>query len=132
MRVAAGTGSTKHEATQSQQVRREQGKVKEEGGSKKKKALILFEDIDLVFDDLDDGFYGAVTTLVQQTKRPIVLTTSDPGFKIFGHRALRCDPEVIICKRSGQQSPGACSGGRVQLVQPPPRQDEQPFQIQAL
>ena len=37
-----------------------------------------------------------MTTLVQQTKRPIVLTTSDPGFKIFGHRALRCDPEVII------------------------------------
>ena len=111
-------------------MRREQGKVKEEGGSKKKKALILFEDIDLVFDDLDDGFYGAVTTLVQQTKRPIVLMTSDQdsGFKIFGHRALRCDPEVIIC----QQSPGACSGGRVQLVQPTPRQDEQPFQIQAL
>ena len=42
-------------------------KVKEESGSKKKKALILFEDITLVFDDLDDGFYGAVTTLVQQT-----------------------------------------------------------------
>ena len=83
-----------HEATQSQQVRREQGKVKEEGSSKKK-ALILFEDIDLVFDDLDDGFYGAVTTLVQQTKRPIVLTTSDQEFKIFGHRALRCDPELI-------------------------------------
>ena len=124
MRAEAGTGSTKHEATQSQQVRREQGKVKEEGGSKKKKALILFEDIDLVFDDLDDGFYGAVTTLVQQTKRPIVLTTSDPGFKIFGHRALRCDPEVIICKRSGQQSPGACSGGRVQLVQPQLCQDQ--------
>ena len=83
-----------HEATQSQQVRREQGQVKEEGSSKKK-ALILFEDIDLVFDDLDDGFYGAVTTLVQQTKRPIVLTTSDQEFKIFGHRALRCDPELI-------------------------------------
>jgi len=84
-----------HEATQSQQVRREQGQVKEEGSSKKK-ALILFEDIDLVFDDLDDGFYGAVTTLVQQTKRPIVLTTSDQGFKILGHRALRCDPELIM------------------------------------
>ena len=83
-----------HEATQSQQVRREQGKVREEGSSKKK-ALILFEDIDLVFDDLDDGFYGAVTTLVQQTKRPIVLTTSDQGFRILGHRSLRCDPELI-------------------------------------
>ena len=84
-----------HEATQSQQVRREEGKVKEEGKGKKK-ALILFEDIDLVFEDLDDGFYSAVTTLVQQTKRPIVLTTSDKAFRILGHRALRCDPELIL------------------------------------
>ena len=47
-----------HEATQSQQMRREQGKFK-------KKAFIPYEDINLVFDDLDDGFHGAVTMLVQ-------------------------------------------------------------------
>ena len=46
-----------HEATQSQQMRREQGKFK-------KKAFIPYEDIDLVFDDLGDGFHGAVTMLV--------------------------------------------------------------------
>ena len=53
-----------HEATQSQQMRREQGKFKKKGSSKKK-AFIPYEDINLVFDDLDDGFHGAVTMLVQ-------------------------------------------------------------------
>ena len=86
-----------HEATQSQQVRRDQVKAKEESKGKKK-ALILFEDIDIVFEDLDDGFYGAVSTLVQQTKRPIVMTTSDKGFQMYEHRQLRCDPEVIFWK----------------------------------
>merc|ERR1712012_39845 len=86
-----------HEATQGQQVRRDQVKAKEESKGKKK-ALILFEDIDIVFEDLDDGFYGAVSTLVQQTKRPIVMTTSDKGFQMFEHRQLRCDPEVIFWK----------------------------------
>ena len=32
--------------------------------------------------DLDDGFYSAVNSLIQQTKRPIVLTSSDPAFAI--------------------------------------------------
>merc|ERR1719318_1734881 len=71
------------EATQSQQVRRETEKAQsmfskqEKNNSKKMKtALVLFEDIDLVFGDLDDGFYGAVNTLSQQSKRPIVLTVS--------------------------------------------------------
>lgn len=46
----------------------------------KRTALILFEDIDVVFDDLDDGFYGAVNNLISTTKRPIILTTSNPHF----------------------------------------------------
>ena len=28
-----------------------------------------------MFEDLDDGFYAAVNSLIQQTKRPIVMTT---------------------------------------------------------
>ena len=80
------------EATQSQQVRRDSdskvnifaaanktatSKTDEAGAAKKMKtALILLEDIDLVFDDLDDGFYTAVNTLSQQSKRPIIMTTS--------------------------------------------------------
>ncbi len=43
-------------------------------------ALILFEDIDLVFEDADEGFYNAVNTLIATTKRPIILTTSRPSF----------------------------------------------------
>ena len=86
------------EATQSQQVRRDAGsqsqksmfqcrdekpKPDEESSIRKKAmktALILLEDIDLVFDDLDEGLYSAVNTLGQQSKRPIILTTSDPNW----------------------------------------------------
>ena len=81
------------EATQSQQVRRDSdskvnifaataaskaAKTDDAGAATKKMktALILLEDIDLVFDDLDDGFYSAVNTLSQQSKRPIIMTTS--------------------------------------------------------
>ena len=35
-----------------------------------KTALILLEDVDVVFDDLDEGFYSAVNTLSQTSKRP--------------------------------------------------------------
>ena len=77
------------EATKSQQVRRDADKkglnfsgvksVSQTGDKtaqkKMKTALILFEDIDLVFDDLDDGLYSALNTLSQQSKRPIIMTT---------------------------------------------------------
>ena len=76
------------EATKSQQVRRDADKkglnfsgVKSSSQTDKtaqkkmKTALILFEDIDLVFDDLDDGLYSALNTLSQQSKRPIIMTT---------------------------------------------------------
>ena len=63
------------EATQSQQVRRGEEKKKlpffsqkkqEETNANSKKmktALILLEDIDLVLEDFDEGFYSAVNTL---------------------------------------------------------------------
>ena len=44
-------------------------------------ALILFEDIDLTFDEeTDTGFYAAVNSLIASTKRPILLTTSNENF----------------------------------------------------
>ena len=44
-------------------------------------ALILFEDIDLTFDEeTDAGFYAAVNSLIASTKRPILLTTSNVNF----------------------------------------------------
>jgi hypothetical protein len=45
-----------------------------------KTAVILFEDIDIIFEDVDEGFYGAVNSLIATTKRPIILTSSNPCF----------------------------------------------------
>jgi hypothetical protein len=39
------------------------------------KALILFEDVDTIFDD-DRGFMAALLQLAETTKRPIVLTSN--------------------------------------------------------
>ncbi|XP_056441703.1 ATPase family AAA domain-containing protein 5b isoform X1 [Gadus chalcogrammus] len=43
-------------------------------------SLVLFEEVDVIFDD-DLGFLSAIKTLMTTTKRPVVLTTSDPLFK---------------------------------------------------
>ena len=45
-----------------------------------KSAAILFEDVDVVFDELDEGFYSAVNSLIATTKRPIIFTTSKLNF----------------------------------------------------
>ncbi|KAK3914911.1 ATPase family AAA domain-containing protein 5 [Frankliniella fusca] len=50
--------------------------VEEEKG--KKMSLILFEDVDIVFEDEDEGFLSAITNLVSTSKRPVILTTTDP------------------------------------------------------
>ncbi|XP_026868156.2 ATPase family AAA domain-containing protein 5b [Electrophorus electricus] len=42
-------------------------------------SLILFEEVDLIFDT-DVGFLTAIKTLMLTTKRPVILTTSDPLF----------------------------------------------------
>ncbi|KAK1268639.1 hypothetical protein QJS04_geneDACA006871 [Acorus gramineus] len=44
------------------------------------KSLILFEDVDIIFDE-DRGFIGTLIQLAETTKRPIVLTcnSKDPG-----------------------------------------------------
>ena len=103
------------EATQSQQVRRDSdsksamfgtkaGKKVEDTNVKKKMktALILFEDIDLVFDDLDEGFYSAVNTLSQQSKRPIIMTTASStwlGCGSMGEKHLKFTPKVITLEK---------------------------------
>ena len=96
------------EATQSQQVRRETEKTqsvfskKEQDKSNNKKmktALILFEDIDLVFGDLDDGFYGAVNTLSQQSKRPIIMTLSSCHWlRVHEEKLFKFTPLVFTLK----------------------------------
>ena len=69
------------------------GKVKElEGGSHlNKTALILFEDVDVVFEE-DEGFYAAVNSLAASTKRPVILTTSNGLFS--PRKFLKSDPQV--------------------------------------
>ncbi|XP_029918768.1 ATPase family AAA domain-containing protein 5b [Myripristis murdjan] len=45
-------------------------------------SLILFEEVDVIFDD-DVGFLAAIKTFMTTTKRPVILTTNDP---LFGER----------------------------------------------
>ncbi|XP_072043237.1 uncharacterized protein [Amphiura filiformis] len=42
-------------------------------------SVILFEEIDVVFEE-DKGFLAAIASFMETTKRPIILTTSDPQF----------------------------------------------------
>uniref|UniRef100_A0A3Q3W4D4 Cyclic nucleotide-binding domain-containing protein n=1 Tax=Mola mola TaxID=94237 RepID=A0A3Q3W4D4_MOLML len=54
-------------------------KNNEEQSKKTATSLILFEEVDVIFDD-DSGFLAAIKTFMTTTKRPVILTTSDPVF----------------------------------------------------
>uniref|UniRef100_A0AAZ1XQ21 AAA+ ATPase domain-containing protein n=1 Tax=Oreochromis aureus TaxID=47969 RepID=A0AAZ1XQ21_OREAU len=54
-------------------------KGSEEQSKKTATSLILFEEVDVIFDE-DSGFLAAIKTFMMTTKRPVVLTTSDPAF----------------------------------------------------
>ncbi|XP_033481293.1 ATPase family AAA domain-containing protein 5b isoform X1 [Epinephelus lanceolatus] len=56
-------------------------------------SLILFEEVDVIFDD-DVGFLAAIKTFMTTTKRPVVLTTNDPSFK----ERFNCSLEEIVFK----------------------------------
>ncbi|XP_010872770.5 ATPase family AAA domain-containing protein 5 [Esox lucius] len=51
----------------------------DEQSKKTATSLILFEEVDVIFDD-DSGFLAAIKTFMTTTKRPVILTTSDPTF----------------------------------------------------
>ncbi|XP_036050315.1 ATPase family AAA domain-containing protein 5 [Onychomys torridus] len=53
----------------------------EESSRKNATSLILFEEVDIIFDE-DTGFLNAVKTFMATTKRPVVLTTNDPTFSL--------------------------------------------------
>ncbi|NWV66187.1 ATAD5 protein, partial [Malurus elegans] len=58
---------------------------KEEGGELNRKSatsLILFEEVDIIFDD-DAGFLSAIKTFMATAKRPVILTTNDPTFSLM-------------------------------------------------
>ncbi|XP_012665178.1 ATPase family AAA domain-containing protein 5 [Otolemur garnettii] len=54
----------------------------EEPGRKNATSLILFEEVDVIFDE-DAGFLNAIKTFMATTKRPVILTTSDPTFSLM-------------------------------------------------
>ncbi|OCT63196.1 ATPase family AAA domain-containing protein 5 isoform X2 [Xenopus laevis] len=54
----------------------------EEKHRKTATSLILFEEVDVIFDD-DVGFLSAIKTFMSTTKRPVILTTSDPTFGLM-------------------------------------------------
>ncbi|KAM4751098.1 ATPase family AAA domain-containing protein 5b isoform 2-T2 [Anableps anableps] len=56
-------------------------------------SLILFEEVDVVFED-DVGFLTAIKAFMTTTKRPVVLTTTDPSFK----ERFDCNLDKIIFK----------------------------------
>ncbi|KAG7247174.1 hypothetical protein CRUP_003139 [Coryphaenoides rupestris] len=56
-------------------------------------SLVLFEEVDVIFED-DVGFLSAIKILMTTTKRPLVLTTSDPSFK----ERFESDTEEILFK----------------------------------
>ncbi|XP_044278020.1 ATPase family AAA domain-containing protein 5 isoform X2 [Varanus komodoensis] len=57
--------------------------MKEEESSKKyATSLILFEEVDIIFDE-DVGFLNAIKTFMTTTKRPVILTTNDPSFSLI-------------------------------------------------
>ncbi|KAM9118988.1 ATPase family AAA domain-containing protein 5 [Pangshura tecta] len=59
---------------------------KEEGGEEANKknatSLILFEEVDIIFDE-DAGFLSAIKTFMATAKRPVILTTNDPTFSLM-------------------------------------------------
>ncbi|XP_072339895.1 ATPase family AAA domain-containing protein 5 isoform X2 [Scyliorhinus torazame] len=54
----------------------------EESSRKSATSLILFEEVDVIFDD-DAGFLNAIKTFMATAKRPVILTTTDPNFSLM-------------------------------------------------
>ncbi|KAK3853920.1 hypothetical protein Pcinc_039562 [Petrolisthes cinctipes] len=67
---------------------------------KKGVSLILFEDIDVIFDEWDEGFMSTVNSLIATAKTPIILTISHPTpsvlTRIKGHyEEMKFEPPPV-------------------------------------
>lgn len=78
------------EATQSHRVKQDS----EESTSDGQKSVILIEDAELVFES-DDGFVSAIQQLINISKRPVILTTSNSACshlqKFINHNEIAFD-----------------------------------------
>lgn len=75
--IKANEGANKHKdpAVKSPTASIPKDKNNEEQSKKTATSLILFEEVDVIFDD-DSGFLAAIKTFMTTTKRPVILTTS--------------------------------------------------------
>ncbi|KAM9537285.1 ATPase family AAA domain-containing protein 5 [Guaruba guarouba] len=90
----AGTSQEKSQApagnTQNSREEKKDAQIKSinkeaEGGEHNRKSatsLILFEEVDIIFDE-DAGFLSAIKTFMATAKRPVILTTNDPTFSLM-------------------------------------------------
>ncbi|XP_061311342.1 ATPase family AAA domain-containing protein 5 [Pezoporus flaviventris] len=90
----AGTSQEKNQAsagnTQNSLEEKKGAQIKSinkevEGGEHNRKSatsLILFEEVDIIFDE-DAGFLSAIKTFMATAKRPVILTTNDPTFSLM-------------------------------------------------
>nr|WKN12651.1 Atad5a [Photocorynus spiniceps] len=78
-KASEGGGKRKRPAVKPPTAATPRGNGGEEQSKKTATSLILFEEVDVIFAD-DSGFLAAVKTFMTTTKRPVILTTSDPAF----------------------------------------------------
>ncbi|NXD76787.1 ATAD5 protein, partial [Halcyon senegalensis] len=78
-----GNTLNSHEEKKDAQIKSVNKEV--EGGEHNRKSatsLILFEEVDIIFDE-DAGFLSAIKTFMATAKRPVILTTNDPTFSLM-------------------------------------------------
>ncbi|NXN15522.1 ATAD5 protein, partial [Indicator maculatus] len=78
-----GNTQNSHEEKKDAQIKSIKKEVGEgEPNRKSATSLILFEEVDIIFDE-DAGFLGAIKTFMTTAKRPVILTTNDPTFSLM-------------------------------------------------
>ncbi|XP_012553674.2 uncharacterized protein LOC100207471 isoform X1 [Hydra vulgaris] len=62
-------------------------------------SLVLFEHVDIVYEDHDKGFWQGLNSLCRLSKRPIILTANDPSTIIYDDRGEPVRMESISLER---------------------------------
>nr|XP_045622027.1 ATPase family AAA domain-containing protein 5-like [Procambarus clarkii]XP_045622028.1 ATPase family AAA domain-containing protein 5-like [Procambarus clarkii]XP_045622029.1 ATPase family AAA domain-containing protein 5-like [Procambarus clarkii] len=80
--LAAKNGGSASKAT-SLCIREESQESSKDFEKRKDVSLVLFKDIDVVFEEWDDGFLSTVNNFMATSKRPIVLTVNNASPSVF-------------------------------------------------